>query len=71
MILSQNQIVLRVPTAGGGWCLCRKTKMTLGSILYRTDCFPPPWHILNENKNSKECSNETLQNFGELVYIQD
>ena len=41
MILSQNQIVLRVPTAGGGWCLCRKTKMTLGIIVYRTNCFPP------------------------------
>ena len=35
MILSQNQIVLRVPTAGRGWCLCRKMKMTLGSIGYR------------------------------------
>ena len=41
MILSQNQIVLRVPTAGRGWCLCRKTKMTLGIIVYRTNCFPP------------------------------
>ena len=42
MILSQNQIVLRVPTAGGGWCLYRKTNMTLGIIVYRTNCFPPP-----------------------------
>ena len=41
MIFSQNQIVLRVPTAGGGWCLCGKTKMTLGIIVYRTNCLPP------------------------------
>ena len=54
MILSQNQIVLKVQTAGCGSCLFRKTKMILGIIVYHTN-WPPlevnidkfllPWHI--------------------------